>query len=223
MFFCLNYSPRINLNLFKGVVSPNKMDYRKLTEAMRFAVYKHRLQKRKNDNAAYIIHPFGVEEKLEKAGVKDVDILCAAILHDTVEDTETTLEEIESQFGENVREMVNDVTDDKSLPKHERKLRQIEKVDFIAEGSLLIKLADKLDNLQDILEYPPINWNNERVSGYIIWSRAVTEKIRNRAHFHFQNNHCFSYLLGELEKIYEKSGVSQSGMTLEKYIEMMKI
>ena len=66
----------------------------KIVKAMVFAANKHRYQLRKSDDSSYIIHPFNVERKLYNAGIRDEDVRIAAILHDTVEDTDTTIEEI---------------------------------------------------------------------------------------------------------------------------------
>jgi guanosine-3',5'-bis(diphosphate) 3'-pyrophosphohydrolase len=97
-----------------------------LLKALRFAAEKHRDQRRKGTNSSpYINHPIEVAETLARSGVSDPVILQAAILHDTIEDTETTPEEIEREFGADVRKMVEEVTDDKSLPKAERKRLQI--------------------------------------------------------------------------------------------------
>src|SRR5262245_14017517 len=103
------------------------MDSGTLLEALEFASIRHRDQRRKDREASpYINHPIAVARALWLAGVRDPTTLIAAILHDTIEDTRTTHDEIARQFGDAVAAVVSEVTDDKSLPKQERKQRQIE-------------------------------------------------------------------------------------------------
>ncbi len=132
-------------------------DLPKLLQAVSFAAKKHIAQKRKgNDAAPYINHPLEVANLLANVGkVEDYDVLIAAVLHDTIEDTETTKEEITELFGSNVCGMVLEVTDDKSLPKSERKQKQIEHAPHLSHGAKLIKLGDKISNIHDIIENPP--------------------------------------------------------------------
>src|SRR5947199_4835157 len=113
----------------------------KLLAALNFAAQKHRAQRRKDSEATpYINHPIAVAELLARVGqVDDLSVLQAAILHDTVEDTQTTPEEIENQFGEAVRKLVAEVTDEKSLPKAERKRRQIEHAPQLSTAAKQIK------------------------------------------------------------------------------------
>ena len=82
--------------------------------------------------------------------VSDVETLCAALLHDTVEDTDTTPDELEAAFGPEVSGVVMEVTDDKRLPKAERKRLQIEHAAVVSHRAKLVKLADKICNLRDI-------------------------------------------------------------------------
>ena len=84
-----------------------------------------------------------------RGGVTDATALCAALLHDTIEDTTTTGDEIEREFGPEVRRLVEQVTDDKSLPKAQRKLAQIEHAAHIDQKAKRVKLADKICNLRD--------------------------------------------------------------------------
>lgn len=95
---------------------------------------------------------------LAEAGVKNADVLMAAILHDTVEDTDTTFEEIEEHFGKTIRDIVAEVSDDKSLPKQERKRLQIEHAKRTSHKAKLVKLADKLYNLRDLERSLPTGW-----------------------------------------------------------------
>ena len=152
----------------------------KLLQAASFAARKHISQKRKgNDAAPYINHPLEVANLLANVGkVEDYDILIAAILHDTVEDTETTEGEIEKLFGENVAKMVSEVTDDKSLPKAERKQKQIEHAPHLSDGAKHIKLGDKISNIRDVMENPPDGWSDERRREYVEWGEKVINGLR---------------------------------------------
>lgn len=103
---------------------------------------------------------------VEEGNVDDPDVLVAALLHDTVEDTDTTFEEIEKKFGKKVSGIVAEVTDDKNLPKEERKLLQIKHSPHISHEAKLVKLADKIYNLRDLLKATPVGWTSERVEEY---------------------------------------------------------
>ena len=151
-----------------------------LLKAIRFAAEKHRNQRRKDQEASpYINHPIAVAEILfQQGGVMDIVTLVGGILHDTIEDTETTLEELETHFGGEVRAVVQEVSDDKNLPKEERKRLQIENAKDASERARLIKLVDKICNLQDIIASPPANWAVDRKRKYVEWARSVIEQIR---------------------------------------------
>lgn len=108
---------------------------------------------------SYIIKIVGVAHILTAEGnISDPEVLQAAILHDTVEDTNTTFDEIEKEFGVSVRKIVAEVTDDKSLPKMERKRLQIEHASASSHNAKLVKLADKLYNLRDLQQSTPEGW-----------------------------------------------------------------
>lgn len=137
-----------------------------ILEAAVFAADRHRHQRRKDEDATpYINHPLKVAHILARAKVEDTAILVAAILHDTVEDTETTIDEIERRFGKRIARLVAEVTDDKSLPKAERKRLQILTAVSKSAGAKQIKIADKIANLQDLRNAPP-NWSEERMQAY---------------------------------------------------------
>ena len=161
----------------------------KLLQAASFAARKHISQKRKgNDAAPYINHPLEVANLLANVGqVEDYDILIAAILHDTVEDTETTEAEIKELFGERVAKMVSEVTDDKSLPKAERKQQQIEHAPHLSFGAKHIKLGDKISNIRDVMQNPPDGWTNERRLEYVEWGEKVIAGLRG-ANKHLENH-----------------------------------
>ena len=152
----------------------------KLLEAANFACIKHQNQRRNNpEQTPYINHPIGVAYILWKEGdVTDIGVLQAAILHDTVEDTDTTFDEIEGIFGDDVMKLVEEVTDDKSLPKQERKRLQIEHAPGTSPRAKLVKLADKLYNLRDLEKATPVNWTEQRVQEYFDWSRKVVAGLK---------------------------------------------
>ena len=135
------------------------MTHTLILKAAHFAAQKHRDQRRKDKHASpYIIHPISVAlEIAQTGGVDDPEILAAALLHDTIEDTETTPEELEEQFGKQVRKYVLEVTDDKDLLKNERKEKQIEHAETLSKGAVLIKLGDKISNVTDIIYNPLLN------------------------------------------------------------------
>ena len=134
---------------------------------------RHRFQLRKGDHSAYINHPLRVALHLIEVGVHDLSIIQAATLHDTVEDTDTTLAEISELFGDAVAQLVAEVSDDKHQSKAERKRQQVESARTCSPGAYIIKLADTHDNLRSLLDQPPIGWSNERVRGYFVWKKAV--------------------------------------------------
>jgi guanosine-3',5'-bis(diphosphate) 3'-pyrophosphohydrolase len=152
----------------------------KLLHAISFSAKKHRFQRRKgSDGEPYINHPLAVANLIATIGkVTDHEILMAAVLHDTIEDTETTAEELTELFGENVCSMVLEVTDDKSLPKHERKLKQIEHAPSLSFGAKHVKLCDKISNVSDVLQNPPEDWSAERRTEYISWASKVVDGVR---------------------------------------------
>ena len=152
-----------------------------LLRAASFAANKHTGQTRKGDDAQpYINHPLEVANVLANIGkVEDFDVLIAAILHDTVEDTGTTKEEITELFGAKVCGYVLEVTDDKSLPKDQRKQLQVEHAPHLSTGAKLIKLGDKISNITDVINNPPAGWSKERRLEYINWGKNVVDGLRD--------------------------------------------
>lgn len=150
------------------------------TKCVDFAAVKHRNQRRlDSDKTPYINHPIGVAQILTaEGGVSDFEVIQAAILHDTVEDTDTTFEELEREFGYRVRRLVEEVTDDKSLPKDERKRLQIEHAADTSPQAKQVKLADKIYNLRDLQRCRPGGWTEERCREYFVWARKVCEGLR---------------------------------------------
>ncbi len=151
-----------------------------ILKAMNYAAEKHSDQKRKDDKASpYINHPIEVTEILWSiGGVRDTALLLASILHDTIEDTSATPEEIKANFGEEVLSLVLEVTDDKSLPKDVRKQRQVETAPHKSPRAKMLKIADKISNVQDIVSTPPRDWSLERRREYLLWSERVVAGLR---------------------------------------------
>jgi guanosine-3',5'-bis(diphosphate) 3'-pyrophosphohydrolase len=151
-----------------------------LIKAMTFAADKHRNQRRKDVEASpYINHPIGLADVLaNEAGIEDERVLVAAILHDTIEDTETTEQELIRLFGQEVADIVLEVSDNKSLPKTERKRLQIEHASTLSRRAKLVKFADKICNLRDVASSPPATWALERRQEYFEWAKAVVDGLR---------------------------------------------
>ena len=151
-----------------------------LLRALAFAAHKHRDQRRKDAEASpYINHPIALADVLvNEGGITDVEVLCAALLHDTVEDTATTHEELVNAFGSRVARIVAEVTDDKALAKAERKRLQIEHAPGLSAEAKLVKLADKICNLRDVAERPPAKWDLERRREYFDWAKRVVAGVR---------------------------------------------
>jgi guanosine-3',5'-bis(diphosphate) 3'-pyrophosphohydrolase len=150
-----------------------------LVTAMSFAAHKHRNQRRKGKHASpYINHPIGLAEVLVNVGnVTDINAICAALLHDTVEDTRTTREELTEIFGAEISAIVMEVTDDKTLCKAERKQAQIDHAMHLSKQARAVKLADKICNLGDVAKSPP-NWSLARRQRYFDWAKNVIDGLR---------------------------------------------
>ena len=151
-----------------------------LIQALNFAAEKHKNQRRKDVEASpYINHPIALANVLaNEGGIANSEVLCAAVLHDTLEDTETTETELRDHFGDTITTIVLEVTDDKKLPKAQRKQLQIDHAPHISQGAKLVKLADKICNLRDMLSAPPKDWPVERKQAYFQWAEDVVAGLR---------------------------------------------
>ena len=151
-----------------------------LLRALAFASERHSRQRRKDEDASpYINHPIAVARLLaEDGGVVDETLLIAAVLHDTIEDTETTAEELRELCGDAGTAIVLEVTDDKALPKQECKRLQIEHAAALSPAAKQLKIADKVCNLRDITASPPSGWQVERKQEYVAWAQAVVAGCR---------------------------------------------
>jgi GTP diphosphokinase / guanosine-3',5'-bis(diphosphate) 3'-diphosphatase len=152
---------------------------KKVLEAAFFAARKHTHQRRKNiEDIPYINHLLEVAHLLSSVGgITNEDILAAALLHDTIEDTGTTKKEIIALFGTVVSGYVVEVSDNKLLPKAERKRLQEEHAGSLSEGATLIKLADRISNLRAITAEPPKGWSVKRQTEYFEWSGRVFRNL----------------------------------------------
>jgi len=157
-----------------------KHDMGLVIRAAHFAAHKHKDQRRKDAKASpYINHPIALAEVLHTdGGVSDPVIIAAALLHDTIEDTETRFEELRGAFGVEVARIVDEVTDVKFLAKESRKRLQVAKAGRASDRARLVKLADKICNLRDILASPPPRWSLTRRQEYFDWAKEVVDKAR---------------------------------------------
>jgi len=157
-----------------------KSDLSRLMAALKFAAHKHRDQRRKDAEASpYINHPIALADVLvTHGGVTDVNVLCAALLHDTLEDTATTRRQLQRAFGAKIARIVAEVTDDKRLSKARRKALQVEHAASISREAKLVKLADKICNVRDVASRPPVHWNRKRQREYFDWAKQVIDRLR---------------------------------------------
>lgn len=152
---------------------------RRLTGAAHFAAARHSAQRRKGAAAEpYVNHLLEVADLVAGAlETPDTSVVIAALLHDTVEDVGVTKEELIEAFGQDVADLVMECTDDKSLPKQERKRLQIVNAPHKSVRAQLIKLADKVSNLRAMLASPPADWNIERRRQYFEWAKQVVDNL----------------------------------------------
>ena len=158
----------------------DRTDTANLLKAIEFASRKHSSQRRKDAEASpYINHPIAVAHLLADTGaVTDPVTLMAAVLHDTIEDTETTPEELDQVFGPTVRKVVEEVTDDKSLDKAVRKQLQVDHAPLLSPRAKAVKLGDKIANVQDVTNAPPADWDLIRRIQYLDWTEKVVDGCR---------------------------------------------
>lgn len=153
--------------------------YLDLLDAIAFAAGKHRDERRKDAQASpYINHPLQVADALaSEGGVSDLKTLIAAVLHDTVEDTDTTFEELVERFGKKVASIVKEVTDEKLLSKEQRKHEQVVRAPQLSKCAARVRLADKVCNLRDMAIHPPQDWPVERKQAYFDWAKQVVDGL----------------------------------------------
>ncbi len=155
-------------------------DIVQIARALDFAAKKHAHQRRKGElEEPYINHLADVTRMLAAATEgRDTVLVVAGLLHDTIEDTETTFAELEEEFGREVADLVAEVSDNKTLEKAERKRLQIEKTPAKSDRAKMLKLADKTSNLHSMIHSPPADWSLERKREYFEWASAVVAGCR---------------------------------------------
>ena len=153
--------------------------YQPVFSALTFSATMHRHQRRKGYNSIpYINHPIGVADLIVRvAGVEDVRVIQAALLHDVVEDTPVTFEEIQKNFGNEVATLVEELTDDTTLTSSKRKEMQLKTASLLSDKARLIRIADKICNIDDIMKYP-LPWTRKRKISYVHWARKVVEQCK---------------------------------------------
>ena len=151
-----------------------------ILRAVAFAAHKHRDQRRKDKDASpYINHPIELANVLwQEGGVRDPQVIAAALLHDTLEDTETSWQELRGEFGEEIADVVLEVTDTKWIRKAVRKRLQVARAAHSSDKAKLVKLADKICNVRDVAARPPAGWALERKQQYFDWAKEVVDQIR---------------------------------------------
>ena len=158
-------------------------------KATQFAALKHCDQRRKDGKTPYIIHPISVAMILAEIGsIEDLEILSAALLHDTLEDTDTSEHELEKIFGSRVRIIVEELTDNDMLTFSQRKQMQIDNAPYLSKDATLVRIADKISNVYDVIENPPPAWNQKRCNKYVDWAEAVMnncQKVNQDLENHF--------------------------------------
>ena len=155
-------------------------DVVKLSQAAAYAAQQHVAQRRKGDRAEpYVNHVIEVAAMLAEAtGGSDAVLVMGGLLHDTLEDTDATYEDLVVRFGPEVAALVAEVTDDKSLPRDVRKRLQIEKTPSKSRRAKLLKIADKTSNLRGLVVSPPAGWTDERLRDYVEWAAEVVRSCR---------------------------------------------
>ena len=158
-------------------------------KATKFAALKHCDQRRKDGKTPYIIHPISVAMILSEIGsIEDPEILSAALLHDTLEDTDTSAHELDKNFGSRVRIIVEELTDNDMLTFSQSKQMQIENAPYLSKNATLVRIADKISNVSDVIENPPPEWNQKRCNKYVDWAEAVMnncQKVNQDLENHF--------------------------------------
>ncbi len=157
-----------------------EQDILSILAALKFSAERHRDQRRKDAaSTPYINHPIEVAELLwREGGVRDIEVVIGALLHDIIEDTKTDPEEIARLFGDGVASLVLEVSDDKKLPKSERKKLQIQHAPHLSMSAKLIKIADKICNVRDVINSPPHGWSVERKREYLDWTEEVVAGLK---------------------------------------------
>lgn len=151
-----------------------------LIKALQFASIKHKTQVRKGTQEPYINHPIDLISILNLCNINDEITLCIALLHDTLEDTNTSFEELEKIFNKEIAKGVLLMSDNKTLPKSQRKKLQIEhNTKDLPTNVQMVKIADKISNIRNISKHPPKNWEIDRTISFVLWCKAVVDSIKD--------------------------------------------
>lgn len=214
---CFNYLSVILDAIMSGETSASAGLYnlKLFFSVCEFSAEKHKSQKRKNSAGdPYFVHPLHVAYILAQNGINNINVLCAAVLHDTVEDTGTTRDELIELVGEYITNIVYECTDNKSLPKVQRKIDQIEHAKHISHEAKLVKLADKYSNLSTIASDPPAKWCKEEIQGYTEWCYAVCSNMKGTN----------AGIEAQLHEIFSKFSIDGTDMDakLAKYYDLIK-
>ncbi len=150
-----------------------------ILQAMQFSAEKHRFQTRKNDRKTpYVSHCFEVAYKVMSVGeVRDLTSILASLLHDTLKDTQTTVEEIEKKFGIQVAKVVDELTGDRKISLQEKKRQETINASNRSKPAAIVQLADTLCNTLELLNHPPKGWSRKYIDQYFQWAQTVVDRL----------------------------------------------
>jgi (p)ppGpp synthase/HD superfamily hydrolase len=173
------------------------------------AAHWHAHQTKKGGaQAPYINHLLEVARLVAEATEgNDPDLVVAALLHDAIEDQEVPREMIAQEFGEDVAELVEELTDDMTLPEPERRRLQVEHAPTFSDRAKVIKLADKISNLRKVSDPPP-DWSVRRRLEYLAWARQVVAGLRG---VNAQLEEAFDHTAASAEATLRPSTITKSG------------
>lgn len=193
---------------------------KKISKALEYASKKHIKQKRKNkEETPYINHLIDVMDILIKHKVKSKKAIVGAILHDVIEDTDGNYKEIEKTFSKKIADIVQECSDDKTLPKVERKINQIKEADKKSKNAKLVKIADKISNIKSLRNEAPSTWGIDRLVGYLVWSKKVVDNLNTKKSLH---KTFLKIYKEEMEKYKEYTKNKSEDLILEEYLNMLK-
>lgn len=142
--------------------------------AAAFAARAHKHQLRKDARTPYFAHPVRVAMTVRHVfGCEDEVAICAALLHDTIEDCGLTRDGLAAVFGDRIADVVLEVSDDPRLPLRSRRLLQVHEAPGLSREARLVKLADKINNVREVAIDPGEGWNEARRRDYVVWSQQV--------------------------------------------------
>ncbi|MFZ9848658.1 MAG: HD domain-containing protein [Flavobacteriales bacterium] len=163
-----------------------------LFKALNYSAEQHKAQRRKGmESVPYINHPIKVTNIITQF-IPDAsdDLICAAILHDVVEDTDATIDDIKNKFGDAIASIVQEVTDDKSISKAESRRKQIENAPKLSYNAKIIRVCDKISNVRDICGENIPDWDYKTKIEYLNWAEQVVyalDKFHEELQFAFKD------------------------------------